>query len=522
MPVWQDRLAGTASAFEADLEARGFVRSDGCLRGPIVVPSDDGTSIDRQFRIRLPGTFPFSPPVVALASPPDVLTWHLAPKGELCLFRASNDPDRPWETVDGLFERVADWVHQDAIGWPDDPGDPDLHRYFDRHDALLVSYDSSERATGPLTCTVRNGTEWIHLSPGQETSDARPNAGEMWFHGIDVGLLDDPIWNWSTLIGAVSDADRNDVEQLGRSGKGVLLVHYQRNGTEGTRNAAVALFIRPPIAVKAKHRGRVTTPPVPAAKAEPSVAALDISDDSPDARWFRAGPDVERLKSMHVGVVGCGAVGSFTVDLLARSGFGEFTLVDPERLVPGNCVRHLADLRHVPDRKVNAVRDVLVERELVPAALVHTVPAQLTAEVAFELLVDCDVLIDATANARVGGMLRDIARQVGRVSFVKVALHREGAIVRVDRFGEGTCETRHPFIEALPSAAGRIFREAGCGDPVSSTPPASVFHAASMACRAAIDTTRPANQRTVPDSIVEVLVPQPDAPWDREGLVPVS
>jgi len=520
VPFWQDRLAGTARAFEADLEVRGFVREDdGWLRGPIPAQSATGL-VGEPFRIALPSTFPFSPPVVAFPSPPDVLTWHLSPGGHLCLFRSSNDPDRPWETVDGLFERVADWVNQNAIGWPDDPGDPDLHRYFDRHIEYLVSYNSGEHATGPLIRTERNGNEWIHLSPSQENRKARRKDSGMWFHGVDLGLLEHPIWNWSTLVKALPDDDREDIRALGTSSKGILLVHYARNGTEGTRNAAIALFIQPPAPVKAKHSGRVTTPPTLAPDAESSVTALEITDESLDARWFRAGPDAERMKCKHVGVIGCGAVGSFTVDLLARSGIGEFTLIDPERLVPGNCVRHLADLRHVPRHKVDAVRDILVERDLVAPERIHTVAEHLTAQTAINLLMNSDLVVDATANAAVGGLLRDLAHQVGNVTFLKVALHREGAMVRVDRFGVGTSDMdqRPPFIGALPTD-GPVFREAGCGDPVSSTPPASVLHAASMACRAAIDTMRPTNQRTLPDSLVEVLAAQPDAPWDRAGLI---
>ena len=521
MPFWRDRLAGTAAEFEADLLARGFERADdGWLSGTIPVPSPGGGTVAKPYRIRLPGTFPFGPPVVALPTTPAALTWHLSPCGVLCLFRTSDNPDRPWDTVDGLFARVADWVQQNSRGWPDDPGDPDLERYFEKHLDFLVSFDSDEHATGPLRSTEINSTDWIHLSANGANRKARRRDRTLWLYGVDVGVLDSPIWNWSTLGKALPVDHAAEVEKLALAETGVLLVHYQRDGTEGPRRAAVALFVQPPKPTKVKHSGRVTTPPTLASNAEPTIAALEIADDSLAARSYRGGPQGGEMSTKHVALVGCGAVGSFVADLLVRSGIGELTLVDGERLLPGNCIRHLADRRHVPKLKVEAVRDVIVERELLTADKVHTIKEHLTAEIAATLLTDTDIVIDATANAAVTGLLRDLALHIGRVNFLKISLHREGELVRVDRFGDGTRDDagRPPFIESLPGT-DPTYREAGCGDPVSATQPSAVLQAASMACRYALDALRPTNRQSLPDSCVEVLVSQPDEPWTQPGII---
>ena len=41
-------------------------------------------------------------------------------------------------------------------------------------------------------------------------------------------------------------------------------------------------------------------------------------------------PALERLQSAHVAVFGLGGVGSYTAEILARSGVGELTLVDQD------------------------------------------------------------------------------------------------------------------------------------------------------------------------------------------------
>jgi molybdopterin/thiamine biosynthesis adenylyltransferase len=519
VPFWQDRLAGTAAAFETQLEERGFIKdAEGWMHGAVPVSPTD-PPVDQSVRIKLTDGFPFIAPVVALSTEPESLTWHLSPDGVLCLFTASDDPGRPWETIDGLFMRIAEWFDNAANGWPDDPGDPDLQRYFKLGTDYLVTYDGEQREVGPLTAEFPNGKEWMQLSGNDQNRKRRRRDQTMWSYGVDVGVLAEPIWDWLTLRDSLTEEDRDEVQSLAMTRSGVLLVHYARDGIEGLRHAAIALISQPPKLQKAKSQGRITTPPRLPDNAQPTLSVLEIADDAPGARWYRAGPDVEAMRSKHVAIIGCGAVGSFTADLLVRSGIGEITLVDPERLAPGNCVRHLADRSHVPNKKVDAVRDILVSRDLIAAEQVTTIDNFASAKTAAYLLMNTDLVIDATANAVVSGILRDIADQIGKVNFLKVSLHRDGALIRIDRYGEGTRidESRPPFIDAAPTA-GPSYREAGCGDPISPTPPAAVVHAATTACRFALDALRPTNQRQLPDSQVEVLLAQPDPPWDSTGI----
>lgn len=520
VPVWQAALAATKAAFEADLQARGFTHGkDGWWTGPVPAAISQTSSVNKPHRVLLPSDFPFSPPFVATTDPPARLTWHLSPDGVLCLFRASDDPGRPWETIDGLFDRVLAWYRNNLANWPDDPGDPDLERYFGggSSDAdFLVTFDREEHAVGTLG-VERRGENWHHLHPEASNRKGRRRTSSLWGFGADLGVLDEPVWDWSTIRRRLSDSDDHALCELAGSRSGLLLLHYARAGSEGRRDAAIVLYVKRLPPTKAMHQGRVTVPAAPSTE-PPMLTAVETADVSRHALTFRSGPDAERNGSRRVAIVGCGAVGSFTAELLARSSIGHLDLVDPQRLRPGNCVRHLADKRHVSKYKVTAVRDVLVATGLIAQDHVRVFNQRLDPELAFELLTTVDLVIDAAASASVTGLLRHLADQIGNVTFLKVALHREGAIVRVDRYGHGTPpDDQRPEHISAREGGVTTYREAGCGDPVSSTPPDAVVTAASVACRWAIDQMHSWRQQRLPASHVEVLTPQADEPYREVG-----
>lgn len=57
----------------------------------------------------------------------------------------------------------------------------------------------------------------------------------------------------------------------------------------------------------------------------------------------------------HVAVIGCGSVGSYVVELLARTGVGRFTIVDPDLIEPHNVSRSLFSTRDIGRSKVQVV-----------------------------------------------------------------------------------------------------------------------------------------------------------------------
>ncbi|MEP7291733.1 MAG: ThiF family adenylyltransferase [Chloroflexota bacterium] len=72
--------------------------------------------------------------------------------------------------------------------------------------------------------------------------------------------------------------------------------------------------------------------------------------------------NLELLAQKRVGVVGLGSGGGFVALSLAMSGVGRFVLIDDDRFEAGNVVRHIADLRDVGRPKVEAVADLIRQR----------------------------------------------------------------------------------------------------------------------------------------------------------------
>ena len=70
------------------------------------------------------------------------------------------------------------------------------------------------------------------------------------------------------------------------------------------------------------------------------------------------GDGVEKLKSAHDAVFGCGGVGSYAVEALARAGIGEITVVDSDDVAPSNINRQLiATVETVGRAKVDVQKE---------------------------------------------------------------------------------------------------------------------------------------------------------------------
>jgi molybdopterin/thiamine biosynthesis adenylyltransferase len=500
VPQWRDQLAGAKAAYVRDLETRGFVADgENTWVGPVTVPSAGGGEEQRRFKLVLPGDFPFSWPRIYLARPPAVYDWHLQPPdGQLCLWRQEDTPGRPWDTVDGLFARIQLWHEHALNGWPDDQGDLDLDRFFPRDTQYtLITYGDLSGLVGRRLSRWSDKRGWIRLVP-RKPGKQRSGKQERWGYAADLGALERPVWDWDTTLAAMGEPDRAEVAALAGTGRpGLLLLRYERGGPAGSREAAAVLSVTP----------RRT--------AAPELRSTLVAQDTPAARGLRAGPDAARLAKAKIAIIGCGALGSFLADSLARSGAGALVLVDPERLMPGNCIRHLTGPGYVPQFKVDAVKAFLAVQELPTAVVPYR--ELLSPDLAFLLFTECDLIIDAAADGGATGLLEYLAQITGSV-FVKAALHRDGGILRVDRLGAGTAAERPAPIPSL-SAGGPALREAGCGDPVSPAPPSAVLAAAAAACRMAADTLQPTRRRRLPDCLVEILIPQPDPPYQSGGVL---
>jgi molybdopterin/thiamine biosynthesis adenylyltransferase len=208
--------------------------------------------------------------------------------------------------------------------------------------------------------------------------------------------------------------------------------------------------------------------------------------------------------------VGCGAVGSHVADLLYREGARRLNLIDGQLLRPGNVIRHIAPLHLVGYPKVEAVKQVLHDYAL-GADDIRTSRSKITSPgQALEVLNGSDLVIDATADQQATAMLCWAAAASGR-PVVTVCVQREGAIARADRFPLRGGEKHLPPVPAMAGPAP--IRERGCGDAVSTTPPSAVTAAAELAVELARDELT--SSCALPATVLRVLRPQPDSPYDR-------
>jgi len=133
----------------------------------------------------------------------------------------------------------------------------------------------------------------------------------------------------------------------------------------------------------------------------------------PDAK--RQDSEYSTLGKKAVAIIGCGSVGSKIASSLSRAGVGKFVLVDGDLLFPGNIVRNDLDQRSIglnkPDavkariQQINLLADVTVRRVLLGGQ-----ESSFSTEAALQNIANCDVIIDATADATIFNLCSAVAR----------------------------------------------------------------------------------------------------------------
>ncbi|WP_122207917.1 ThiF family adenylyltransferase [Pseudomonas viridiflava] len=130
----------------------------------------------------------------------------------------------------------------------------------------------------------------------------------------------------------------------------------------------------------------------------------------------RLDPEYARLAGAKVAVVGCGSVGSKVAVNLARSGVGRFVLIDGDVLASGNLVRNELDWRSVGIHKAPALgarlKEVSADCDVTSRTTVlggQESGGTISATVSD--IAECDLIIDATADATVFNLCAAIARR---------------------------------------------------------------------------------------------------------------
>jgi len=123
----------------------------------------------------------------------------------------------------------------------------------------------------------------------------------------------------------------------------------------------------------------------------------------PSSRGARLDGEHQSLKAKKVAVVGCGSLGSKVATSLARSGVGQFVLVDDDILFAENLVRNDLDWRDMGLHKADALSDKLtfvnpnVSSEVYRRRLGGQESSS-SIETLLGVLSECDLIVDATAD----------------------------------------------------------------------------------------------------------------------------
>jgi molybdopterin/thiamine biosynthesis adenylyltransferase len=126
--------------------------------------------------------------------------------------------------------------------------------------------------------------------------------------------------------------------------------------------------------------------------------------------------DIELLAPVKVLIAGCGSGGGSVALQLVMSGFRNFTLLDCDVLGPENVIRHVCGRRFVGRRKVEAVAEILHDRN--PAASITTVEADIMNFPGIEdVIKQSDVVVLATDNDASRYRLNEICVQT-QIPFV--------------------------------------------------------------------------------------------------------
>lgn len=457
---YDDYVAYSRQHFEEGLIRAGFTEADIGWRGTIVHAGGS-----TEVLIVLRSRYPFQPPRVVPLDPDAVAwSWHRELDGSLCLVAEDDHEGLWWTEAPAFLEHVTAWFDQATAGWPDDRPDLDLERYFEpSEDQRLYLYDDLTRYPNGFVRFRPAANNTMRIAGGTKPAKSSKHSKDRFGYVANLGDVDVPPRTWddvSVRINPGVDLDR----RIRNHTIEIVVLIYRR----GAHDGAVALEVWPTV------------------DGGTAVRRLRAGADTDAARIARSGLLAPELRGRRVAVVGVGALGSFVADMLVRSGVRNLTLVDGDAVMPGNLVRHLVGPGAVGRSKVEAVKQDLVARGGIAAADITVIYETLTAgDDAVELLSGHDLVVNATADFATTALLHVTAQALSK-RIVSAAIQNAGTSYRIDVLPPlDGADPLPPSSVAIDQPRPELF-EAGCGSPISPTPPHAVIEAAAATVRHAI------------------------------------
>ncbi|MCB9799418.1 MAG: ThiF family adenylyltransferase [Candidatus Omnitrophica bacterium] len=174
----------------------------------------------------------------------------------------------------------------------------------------------------------------------------------------------------------------------------------------------------------------------------------------------------ERIGVSCVAVVGLGALGSVSANLLARAGVGTLKLIDRDFLEKNNLQRQVLydenDLdRHLPKAVLAEEKLKRVNSEI----KINALASDLNAQTVDDLLEGVDVIVDGTDNFETRYLINDYALK-HQIPWIYGGAVQTHGLVYVVLPGQGPC-LRCLFPEAVPSHEAQTCDRSGILAPVS-------------------------------------------------------
>lgn len=460
LPEYDDYVAYSRQHFEEGLIRAGFTECETGWGGTI---RHAGGSTEVLVSLR--SRFPFQPPRVVPLDPDTVAwSWHRELDGSLCLVADDDHEGLWWIDAPAFLEHIAAWFEQASAGWPADRPDLDLDRYFEpSEDRRLYLYDDLTRYPSGFVRFRPAGNNTMRIGGGTKPTKSSKHSKDRFGYVADLGDVDVPPRTWADVSARIKpsvDLDR----RIGKYSIEIVVLIYRRGA----------------------HDGSIVLEVWPTAAGGIAARRLRSGADTDAARMARSGPLAPDLRGCRVAVVGIGALGSFIADMLVRSGVRHLTLVDGDVVMPGNLVRHLVGPEAVGRSKVEAVKQHVVARGGIKASDIAAIGETLTSgDEAVELLSNHDLVVNATADFATTALLHVAAEALSK-RIVSATIQYGGASYRIDVLPPlGGADPLPPSSAATDQRVPEWF-EAGCGNPISPTPPYSVIEAAAATVRHAI------------------------------------
>lgn len=430
---------------------------------------------------------------------------HVNDAGLVCLW-PEDDNSREWLTFGGIVSRIAQWCTSAQEGFRSRDRALDAYLGFEEVSTTLAVFDPTKLLAGDLRDGASGRIHGVHaksavleVGPGHGPKNS---VRGRWFSRSEFGS---PPRNLEQIRAFLTTAQRRDLDACIR--------RVRRSTSDG---AGLAMIL-------AGRHGQVDALVIGLnrdAGGQLRVESLNPAPNDLQTLRLRAGPDAQELSPKKVVCFGLGAIGSHAALLLAESGLGHVSLVDSDRLRPGNVVRHVLGADHVGELKSEAVSARIGQHA--PWTQVSCSFATFDYVAILDLVGGADLVLDTTGNAPLLEVLSRAAQQAG-VCLVSAALYRGGAITRICR----QLPSDTPIFNRSPPAYWEIparaadpdeSLEMGCSAAVNNAPPVSVQTAASLSVNIAVDAMLARHE--FEEETLEVLRPlRGEPPFDRVGLV---